>query len=340
MGRQLPKGIRVRGGSLLVDVTVNGIRKTATCESMEAALLKRAELYADLLGGVVKGVTGVAVWTMQKAFEKAKETAWAGTAGEVNALRNAQEAVEYFRPGTTLDKVTVDRIDEYVVSLRTKGNSNATINRKLAALSKMFTIAVDRGGAPAKPRIERKRESQGRIRFLTQQEERTALSLLEQWGKDEHAEAFCILIDTGLRPSELWRLAARDLNYVTETPTLTIWKTKTNKPRTIPMTQRVADIMRRRMELHPNGTGLFPDAGNFWFEHVWDRLKDHMGLQNDPQFVPYTLRHTCASRLVQRGVHLKVVQEWMGHAAIQTTMIYAHLAPTNLIDAVRVLEAV
>ncbi len=41
--------------------------------------------------------------------------------------------------------------------------------------------------------------------------------------------------------------------------------------------------------------------------------------------------HTCASRLVQRGVPLKVVQEWMGHKAINMTMRYAHLAPANLL---------
>ena len=49
--------------------------------------------------------------------------------------------------------------------------------------------------------------------------------------------------------------------------------------------------------------------------------------------------HTCASRLVQRRINLKVVQTWMGHKSIQITLRYAHLAPSNLMDAVKVLEA-
>ena len=65
-----------------------------------------------------------------------------------------------------------------------------------------------------------------------------------------------------------------------------------------------------------------------------------MQLDRDTQFIPHALRHTCASRLVQRGVSLLVVKEWMGHKSIVTTQRYSHLAAQNLFDAARVLEAV
>ena len=55
----------------------------------------------------------------------------------------------------------------------------------------------------------------------------------------------------------------------------------------------------------------------------------------------YTLhlcRHTCASRLVQRGVPLLLVKDWLGHEDIQTTMIYAHLAPKALHSVVGLLN--
>ena len=54
--------------------------------------------------------------------------------------------------------------------------------------------------------------------------------------------------------------------------------------------------------------------------------------------MPDTLRHTCASRLVQAGVGLPVVKEWLGHKTNSLTMRYAHLAPKNLLDMVHVLE--
>jgi site-specific recombinase XerD len=48
----------------------------------------------------------------------------------------------------------------------------------------------------------------------------------------------------------------------------------------------------------------------------------------------HTLRHTFASHLVMSGVDLLTVKKLMGHSDIQTTMIYAYLAPDHLAEAV------
>lgn len=58
---------------------------------------------------------------------------------------------------------------------------------------------------------------------------------------------------------------------------------------------------------------------------------------NLPNITVHTCRHTCASRLVQGGVDIRRVKDWMGHTTIQTTMIYAHLAPKNLFVGADVL---
>jgi integrase len=226
-------------------------------------------------------------------------------------------------------------MDAYLARLKQIGNSNSTINKKISALSFMMTHAIRRGKLKARLHLERLPDTGGRIRFLTRDEEANCLAVLEQWGKSDHADAFSILIDTGLRPGELWALQLRDLDM--DLGLIHVWLNKTHKPRSVPMTERVKDIIiRRRSITQPL---LFSEADNFWFEHVWDRMKFHLGLTEDEQFVPYALRHTCASRLVQKGVHLQVVQEWMGHKSIQTTLRYAHLCPKNLMDAVKVLEA-
>lgn len=326
--------IRDRGGKFFIDVTVAGVRRTATKDTAEQATLCEAELRAELLRTVGAQVIAKDTWTLQQALEKTTSIAWAGKGSESDLIRNGEIIVEMLGPALPLTNITTDMIDALVGRLQKSGNSNGTINRKLAALSKMLTVAQQRGKLDKKPHIERRDEAEHRIRFLTKEEEQTVLSVFDQWGKDDHSEVFCVLIDTGMRESELWRVEARDFDH----QVINVWKTKNQKARSIPMTRRVGDILLRRAALYPKGP-LFPFDNN-WFGHAWDKMKAHLGMQDDEQFVPYALRHTCISRLVQRGVPLKVVQEWAGHRIITTTMRYAHLCPTNLLDAVKVLEEV
>ena len=54
-----------------------------------------------------------------------------------------------------------------------------------------------------------------------------------------------------------------------------------------------------------------------------------------PHFSLHTLRHTFASHLVMQGVSIYKVSQWLGHKSVNTTMIYAHLAPQD--DEINVL---
>jgi integrase len=333
------KGIRQRGNSLLVDVTVHGVRRTGTVKGLNVndAVALQAQMKADMLRDIIGNRQRKDTWTLRQAFEKTCELHWNPQESKSwDTLRaNGELALSYFGEAAPVDTLDADRCDQFAKHLADSGLSGATVNRKMSALSKMLTVAVRKGKIQARPHIERKKEYQGRIRFLTPQEEKLVLSTFDQWGLDEQSEVACVLVDTGLRPSELWRMQSRDLDFLGNL--IHVWESKNDKPRSIPMTTRVRDILWRRSDVV---TGpLFP-YDNFWFGRAWDRMKTHIGLASDGEFVPYALRHTCASRLVQRGVPLKVVQEWMGHKAIQTTLRYAHLCPTNLQEAVKVLETV
>jgi len=325
------KGIRRRGKKWLVDVTVQGKRRTATCDSYDQAVARRYEL----LSGAQQAHSGQRAWTLGEAYRRTKDREWKGTRSESKAVANAKQAVDFFGWDTRLDSITTDSVDQYVEHMEGLGSSNATINRKLAALSKMFTVAHRRGGVGIKPHFPRKREAQGRIRFLTQEEERALLRTMEHFGKEEHRDACIVLIDTGLRCGELWRLTAGDVTLSTDM--LHVWETKADLPRSVPMTARVKGIIRPKVHGASRGDRLFP-YDNWWMRSAWERVRSHLGHAEDPQFVPHMLRHTCASRLVQRGVALKVVQEWLGHKTISQTMRYAHLAPATLSDAAKVLE--
>lgn len=112
--------------------------------------------------------------------------------------------------------------------------------------------------------------------------------------------------------------------------------TKTSKTRQVPLVgpARVAwnIICRLSKDDRP-----FSRVSRNTYRGHWMRFKVHMGLWEDDEFVPHMLRHTCASRLVAKGVPLTKVMLWMGHASMQTTLRYSHLAPEDLVAAAELL---
>lgn len=337
--------VRPRGNGWQADVSHKGQRYRADLPSREAAELWEAEAKVALLAGrplpkagnsTSGGENPAGGWTVSEGVDRTEKRFWKGTAGGPSAMHNAKFVLEFFGQKRRLSSISTTDVDDFVSFLEDRGDADGTINRKLAVLSKVLRFAKERGGLTSElPKIDRKKEKQGRIRYLTEDEEAAFLATLKAWGKDDHHDAFVVLIDTGVRLGELWRIEARDLN--SKGGVVSIWRTKADLPRSIPMTKRVREVLERRTKKSPSGP-LFP-FDNAWFRYTWDRVRNHMGLDRDKQFIPHTLRHTTASRLVQRGVGIKVVQEWLGHRTITVTMRYAHLAPTNLQAAVSVLEA-
>ena len=72
-------------------------------------------------------------------------------------------------------------------------------------------------------------------------------------------------------------------------------------------------------------------------QYIWSMIRKETKV-TDPEFTIHSLRHTFASRLVQKGVPLYTVQKLLGHTDIRTTQRYAHLAPDNLKQAIEKLN--
>lgn len=146
-------------------------------------------------------------------------------------------------------------------------------------------------------------------------------------------------MDSGCRLSEACGLRWQDVDSVHAR----FHYTKGGRSRAVPLTKRLREMLTARKDRLPHGPTdpVFP----FWDKHKagrrWKEIREKPEVHlADKEAVLHACRHTCASRLVQAGVPIQVVQQWLGHATIQMTLRYAHLAPYNLTQAVGVLERV
>lgn len=235
--------------------------------------------------------------------------------------------------GEHFSSFSQETLDGLIGSLRQRGNSNATINRKMAALSKLLRKAYKMGDIHSLPEFRRQKERAGRIRFLEFEEEDRLFAAIKKRSEDCYRLAV-FLVDTGCRLGEAIGLIWNDI----QDTRVSFWITKSGRSRTIPLTARAKDATRWPQERGQRPKGPFAMLTQPQFRAVWNEAKDEVGLGTDVQVVPHILRHTCASRLVQGGIDIRRVQMWLGHQTLQMTMRYAHLATNDLDRCVVVLE--
>lgn len=196
------------------------------------------------------------------------------------------------------------------------GNAASTCNRKLSTIASAFTWALDRGFIEDLPcRIPWQKEPKHRIAWLSEEQEARLVATMAP----ELIDLMVVLIDTGLRRGEALRLNKQDVHE--DKGYLAVWQTKTEAYKNVPMTLRVAEIIARRLQLYPSGP-LFPELTVNQINYLWNKSKAAAAL---PDLHIHDLRHTTASRLMQRGANIYVVKEIMGHASVSTTERYAHL---------------
>lgn len=87
--------------------------------------------------------------------------------------------------------------------------------------------------------------------------------------------------------------------------------------RGVPLSERAQAILAGRLPFTVREHQL---------RYAWEKAKLAMGLSGERDFVFHALRHTRATRLVQMGVNLRIVQHFLGHQVMQTTMRYAHVS--------------
>jgi integrase len=173
------------------------------------------------------------------------------------------------------------------------------------------------------------RESDGRVRYASQDEEERLCANLDplDWSLVQFA------LSTGLRRGEQFGLLWKHVNRTQRV--IRLPRSKSGSARALPVNTTALEVLDRWTGRHPER--VFPVNAKNFVRRVFVPALDDAGIAD---FRWHDLRHTFASRLVMRGVPLTAVQQLLGHRTLAMTLRYAHLAPGFLHDAVAVLVAV
>lgn len=217
-----------------------------------------------------------------------------------------------------------------------KTRSPATVVRYLAALSHVFTIAVNEWGwledNPIR-KVRKPKEPKGRNRYLTEDE---IPALLEACNNSSNPYLHTIVVlalSTGMRQGEILNLRWPDVNL--DDGRITLRDTKNGETRTVPLAGRALDSLREHSKVRRLDTDLlFPGRrcdSPVFIRAPWSAAVEASGIKN---FRFHDLRHSAASYLAMNGASVNLIAKILGHKSIQVTNRYTHLSEEYAADAV------
>ncbi len=227
-------------------------------------------------------------------------------------------------------------------STRTDRNiSIATAQRELSALRRMLNVAKAEGwiisnpfnnGAPLISQAdERKRE-----RILSVEEEQRLLLACSARQRAHLRPLVITALDTGMRRGELLKLRWVQVDLERRVIHVQAFHTKTLTARDVPISKRLLAELQRLWEISPKDTdglvfGILDNA-----RMAFTSARREAGL-DDVRF--HDLRHTAATRLIQRGLNLSEVGRILGHSQPQTTYRYVNPDATTIQRAAEAFDA-
>lgn len=236
-----------------------------------------------------------------------------------------------------LSKITPRHIEEYKKKRLDDKVKAGTINRELASLKHMFTIAEKLGKFDDKnpvKKVEFFQERQYVMKILDREE----INRLIDAAADHLKPILIIALNTGMRKGEIFNLRWSDIDFIDQY--IHIKKTKSNIMRKVPMNAVVATTLEK---IERKSEFIFPSSWSKKHKHINDVFRlfkavcKKAGIE-DLRF--NDLRHTAATLMVTGGVPLVTVSQILGHATIHMTMKYAHPTPEDKRKAVNVLASI
>ncbi len=212
-----------------------------------------------------------------------------------------------------------------------RARSPATVNRYLAALSHVFTIAVrEWNWIDENPvlNVNRLTEPRGRIRFLDDDERSRLLSACKSSASEYLYTVVILALSTGARRMEILGLHWSDIDFQREV--ITLHDTKNGERRVLPLVGHAKTILLAYAKVRYFNTDLiFPSKDKKRPIDLRTPWKTALRKASIDNFRFHDLRHSAASYLAMNGATLAEIAEVMGHKTLQMVKRYAHLSEAH-----------
>lgn len=254
--------------------------------------------------------------------------------------------------GRELGTVKKLHVVSYLTSVRERGVSDSTRNRKHAsvnclfkALSELELLSINPAAGIKKSKTDKNREPV----YLEEQELERFLSAVNGKYRSRNLAAFLLMSYMGLRVGEVHTLNLSDYNV--DRRSLRVFG-KGRKWRGIPVPEDVAPYLdqavadrlvpwrskEEAMFISQKGRRLSIRGIQGIAADTFSRFQSGLPSSQQRAYSSHKLRHSFATMLLRKGADLRTVQELLGHSSIQTTTVYTHITSREKEEAMSRLQ--
>jgi integrase/recombinase XerD len=254
--------------------------------------------------------------------------------------------------GKKLESVKKLHVVSFLTSVRERGVSDSTRNRKHASVSCFFKALIELELQQANPAAGIKKSKTEKNRepvYLDESDLQRFLSAIDGKYKGRNLAVFLLMSYMGLRVGEVHTLNLSDYNV--ERRSLRVFG-KGRKWRNVPVPEDIAPFLDHALEerLNPwrskeeamfisqKGRRLSIRGIQQIAADTFDRFQSEVPAMHRRPYSSHKLRHSFATMLLRKGADLRTVQELLGHSSIQTTTVYTHITSREKEEAMSRLQ--
>jgi site-specific recombinase XerD len=222
------------------------------------------------------------------------------------------------------ENISDDEINEYLTSLALdpKSPSRSSFKHMVYGLRYYFRHIGQNKRAIALPSLK----NENKLPVILNRSELKELFKTPKLLK--HRIILALAYSAGLRSQELIKLKVSDIDF--ERKTIHIRQSKYKKDRIVPLSNYIAKGLKKYLSVEHPHTWLFngrePDGRYSPKGLSWVMREALKKTSIQKKINLHSLRHSYATHLLEDGVNIVTIKELLGHATIQTTMIYLHVA--------------